>query len=159
MTTVLWIVALAAMAAGLVGVALPLVPGIPLLFGGMLLAAWIDDFSRVGAATLAILGVLAVAAWLLDYLAAVWGAKRAGASGLAMLGAGIGAVVGIFGGLPGVIVGPIVGAVCGEYVARRDRRKAARAGAAAGIGFIVAAVVKIVLAAMMVGVFVVAYFA
>lgn len=159
MTAVLWIVAIAAMVAGLVGVVLPLVPGVPLLFGGMLLAAWIDGFARVGVATVVVLAGLAAAAWLLDYVAAVWGAKRAGASGLAMFGAGLGAVVGLLGGLPGVIVGPIVGAIAGEYLARREARQAARAGVAAGLGFVVAAVTKVALAATMVGVFTVAYFA
>jgi len=102
MTEVLWFVAIAAMLLGLLGVFLPLLPGVPLLFAGMLLAAWLDNFVRVGVPTLAILAVLGIAAWLFETLASVWGVKRAGASGLAIAGAGVGAILGIFAGLPGL---------------------------------------------------------
>lgn len=158
MTTLLWGVALAAMLLGFLGVVVPLLPGTPLLFAGMLLAAWIDDFQKVGPAWLLFLGFLAVSAWALDYLAAAWGVKRSGASSLAMVGAGIGAVVGILGGVVGVLLGPIVGAIAGELIARRDHRTAARAGAAAGVAFIVASVAKLALAAAMIGAFALAYF-
>ena len=158
MTTLLWAVALLAMLLGFLGVLVPLLPGTPLLFAGMLLAAWIDDFQKVGPAWLAFLGLLAMLAWALDYFAAAWGVKRSGASSLAMLGAGIGAVVGILGGVVGVLLGPIVGAICGELIARRDHRTAARAGVAAGIAFIVASVAKLALAVAMIGIFAVAYF-
>lgn len=158
MTEILWFVALAAMLLGLLGVFLPLLPGIPLLFGGMLLAAWLDDFTRIGTATLIALGVLTLAAWLVETLASVWGVKRAGASGLAIVGAGVGAVLGIFAGLPGLILGPIVGAICGEYIARRDQRTAARAGLAAGIGFLVAIVAKLAIAVTMLAIFVLVWF-
>jgi uncharacterized protein YqgC (DUF456 family) len=159
MTELLWVLAFAAILCGLLGVFLPLLPGIPLLFGGMLLAAWLDDFTRIGLFTVLALALMAVAAWLFEFLASVWGVKRAGASGLAVAGAGIGAVIGIFGGLPGLILGPILGAIGGEYLARRDEGKAVRAGAAAGIGFIVAAVGKLAFAVMMLAVFAFAWFA
>ena len=61
-TEVLLIVALAAMLLGLLGVFLPLLPGVPLLFAGMLLAGWLDDFARVGVPTLAVLAIMALAA-------------------------------------------------------------------------------------------------
>ncbi|MCM8594603.1 DUF456 domain-containing protein [Accumulibacter sp.] len=159
MNELLWILAWASMLLGLLGVFLPLLPGVPLLFGGMLLAAWIDGFTRVGAWTLVALGVMTAAAWLVEMLASVWGVKRVGASGLAMAGAGVGAIVGILGGVPGVILGPIVGAVCGEYIARRNERAAARAGIAAGIGFLVAIVAKLAIAVTMLAVFALAWFA
>ena len=158
MTTVLWVVALAAMLLGFLGVVVPLLPGTPLLFAGMLLAAWIDDFRRVGPAWLAFLAFLALAAWALDYVAAAWGVRRSGASNLAMVGAGIGALVGILGGVVGVLIGPIVGAICGELIARRDHRTAARAGVAAGIAFVVASVAKLALAVAMIGTFALAWF-
>jgi len=153
MTEILWIVAFAAMLLGLLGVFLPLLPGVPLLFGGMLLAAWLDDFARIGVPTLIVLAVMTLAAWLVETLASLWGVKRAGASGMAIVGAGVGAVLGIFFGLPGLILGPILGAVCGEYFARRDQRSAARAGVAAGIGFLVAIVAKLAIAVTMLAVF------
>jgi len=154
----LWVVSLTLILLGLAGTLLPLLPGIPLLFLGMLLGAWIDDFSRVGGWSLMILAVLGAVAWLLDYLASVWGVKKSGASGLAMVGAGLGALVGIFAGLPGLILGPILGALAGEYYASRSHGSAARAGFAAGLGFILAAVIKLAVAFTMTAIFAMDYF-
>lgn len=158
MDIALWILAGVAVLLGLVGLVLPLLPGTPLLFGGLWLAAWLDGYARVGGWVVLLLGVLALLAWAVDYVAAALGVQRAGASGLAMAGAGIGAVLGLLGGLPGLILGPILGAMVGEWIARRDARQATRAGIAAGLGFIIAIAAKLGLAAAMLGVFAFAYF-
>ena len=71
---------------------------------------------------------MAIISWLVDYAAAAFGVRRAGASGLAVVGAAVGAVLGIASGIVGVILGPIIGAIAGELLARRDRMQAARAG-------------------------------
>lgn len=149
--------ALVAIALGLAGVVLPLLPGMPLLFGGLWLLAWSDGFARVGELTVVALGILALLAWGVDYLAAILGVKRVGASGLAVAGAAIGTVLGLFAGVVGVLVGPVLGAVAGEWLARRNGTQATRAGLAAGIGFLVAIVAKLGIAFMMVGIFAVAW--
>jgi uncharacterized protein YqgC (DUF456 family) len=151
--------AFAAILLGLAGIVLPLLPGTPLLFSGLWLLAWIDDFSRVSVTTVAVLAAMAILAWLVDYIAAAFGVRRAGASQLAVVGAAIGAVVGIAGGIIGVVVGPVVGAVIGEWLARHDRLQAARAGIAAGFGFILAVAAKIGIAFTMLGIFAVAWLA
>lgn len=151
--------ALVAILLGFAGIVLPLLPGMPLLFGGLWLLAWIDGFSRVGVTTVVVLAVMAVLAWLVDYVAAALGVRRTGASRLAVIGAAIGAVVGIAAGIVGVLVGPVIGAVVGEWFARRDRVQAARAGAAAGFGFVLAVAAKIGIAFTMLGVFAVAWIA
>ena len=97
-TTLLWILAIAIIVVGVVGTVLPAVPGAILVFGGIALAAWIDDFTRVPVWVLAIVAVLTVMAWVVDLLAAALGAKRVGASKLAIVGAAIGTVVGVFTG-------------------------------------------------------------
>ena len=133
-------------------------PGTPLLFGGLWLAAWLDGYSKVSVTVVVVLGVMALLAWAVDYVAAALGVKRAGASGMAMAGAGIGALVGLFAGLPGLILGPIVGAMAGEWIARKDQAQATRAGLAAGLSFIAAIAVKIGIAVAMLGTFAFAYF-
>ena len=158
MDTLLWAVALIAVPLGFAGILLPLLPGMPLLFGGLWLAAWLDDYARVGGSTVLVLGVMAFIAWLAEYVASALGVKRVGASGLAVAGAAFGALFGLVGGLPGLIVGPIAGAMAGEWIARRDGAQATRAGLAAGVGFLVAVGAKLLIALAMVGVFAVAYF-
>lgn len=153
----LWIVAFLAAGVGLAGMVLPLLPGTPLLFGGLWLAAWLGDYAKVGVTTLVVLGVLAALAFVVDYAAAALGVKRVGASRQAMVGAVVGALLGLVAGLPGLILGPVVGAMVGETLARRDPGQVTRAGLAAGLGFVIAAALKVGLGVTMIAVFALAY--
>jgi hypothetical protein len=101
-------------------------------------------------------GVLAVLAWLMDYVSAMLGAKRAGASRQAVIGAAVGTVAGIFMGLVGVLFMPLVGAAVGEFMARRNHGQAMRVGVATWLGLMAGMLAKFVLAFMMIGIFVVA---
>ncbi|OYW28299.1 MAG: hypothetical protein B7Z51_08280 [Methyloversatilis sp. 12-65-5] len=148
----LWLIAGLLVLVGLAGVVLPALPGIPLVFGGLLMVAWLDDFQRIGGVTLAVLGALAVLAWLIDFAASVIGAQRVGASPLALVGAAIGTVVGLFGGLIGLLFAPLAGAAIGEFIARRDAFQAARVGLATWLGMLLAAVAKVAIAFMMLGI-------
>lgn len=152
----LWIVAVAMIAVGLAGTVLPVLPGAALILGGIALAAWIDGFARISPWTLAALAVLAAISFVVDYAAGALGAKRAGASRLAVIGAAIGAVTGLFFGLIGVIFLPFAGAVIGEFVAQRDPLRAGRVGIATWLGLAIGTAVKVAIAFTMVGVFVVA---
>lgn len=141
---------------GLIGIIMPALPGTILIFAGLVLAAWAGHFMRVGVWTLVLIGLIAVATYAVDFLAAALGAKALGASRRAMIGAGLGTVAGLFFGLPGVIVGPFVGAVVGELTLERDLRRAGRAGVSAWLGFAIGTAAKVALAFLMIGVFLVA---
>jgi uncharacterized protein YqgC (DUF456 family) len=155
----LLVVAVLLTAIGLAGLMLPAIPGAPLLFAGLLLAAWAEDFTYIGIKTLAVLGALALLTYGVDFWATMYGAKRFGASKRAIIGALVGVVIGMFLGFPGVIFGPFIGAVIGELSARRGLPDAARAGIGATIGLVLGAALKIALAFIMIGVFAVARFA
>lgn len=154
--TLLWIAAIALIVLGLAGTVLPALPGTAFVLGGIVLAAWIDDFTRVGVGTLAVVAALAVAAWVLDYAAGLLGARRAGASRQALVGAALGTVAGLLMGVVGVLFMPLVGAAIGEYLARRDERNALRVGIATWLGILAGLLAKVALAFAMIGVFVVA---
>jgi uncharacterized protein YqgC (DUF456 family) len=154
----LWVLAGALVAVGIVGLVVPAMPGTPLVFLGLLLGAWIDGFTKVGGFTVAILGALAALAWLVDFAASALGARRVGASTLAIVGAVLGTVAGLFFGLPGLLLGPLLGAVAGELLSGRDTRQAAKAGIATWVGLVVAIAAKLSLALSMIGLFVAAYF-
>jgi uncharacterized protein YqgC (DUF456 family) len=153
-----WLVSLVLVLAGLAGLVLPAIPGAPLLFAGLLLAAWTEDFAYVGKGTLMLLGLLALLTYGVDLWATMFGAKRFGASKRAVVGAVAGAVIGIFLGLPGILFGPFIGAVIGELSARRSLEAAARAGLGATIGLVLGAALKLALALSMIGIFAVARF-
>lgn len=153
----LWIVAGLLVAAGAAGTVVPALPGAPLVFAGLLLAAWIDGFQRVGWPTLLVLGALTAVSLLVDLVSTWFGAKKVGASRAAMLGAALGTLAGLFFGLPGLLLGPFLGAVAGELYARRDWRQAGKAGLGAWLGFVLGALAKLTLVFTMLAVFVTAY--
>ncbi|HEX2230107.1 MAG TPA: DUF456 domain-containing protein, partial [Candidatus Binatia bacterium] len=157
-TVLLLIIAALLIAAGLAGLVLPALPGSPLLFAGLLLAAWAEDFQYVRPWTLVLIALLAVLTYAVDFWATMFGAKRFGASRRAILGALFGAVIGIFLGFPGVLLGPFIGAVIGELSARRSLQEATRAGIGATVGLVLGAAIKIALAFSMIGIFIVARF-
>jgi uncharacterized protein YqgC (DUF456 family) len=154
--TLLWVLCAALIVLGLAGTVLPLLPGTLLVWGGIVLGAWIDDFTRVGTTTVVVVSVLAVLAWGLDYVAGLMGAQKAGASKQALLGAAVGTVVGLFMGLVGVLFMPLVGAAVGEYLARKDQNRAVKVGLATWVGILVGLIAKVVLAFIMLGIFVAA---
>ena len=127
MTIALWVLAVLLIVAGVVGTVLPALPGVILVFAGVALGAWIDGFARISGWTVGVLGVLTLIAWLIDFVAGYYGAKRVGASAQALAGAAIGTVAGVFTGLVGLVFMPLAGAAIGEFLARRDALRAAGA--------------------------------
>lgn len=156
----LWALSIALILGGLAGTVLPVLPGSLLIFAGILVGAWIDDFARVPVWVVVLVGGLGVLAWALDYVAALAGAGRAGASRQAIAGAALGTVMGVFAGFIGLLFMPFLGAVLGELAARRGQARAEhqalRVGAATWLGLILGLMAKVVLAFVMVGLFVVA---
>lgn len=149
----LWTLCAALILLGLAGTVLPMLPGTVLVWGGIVLGAWIDDFTRVSMTTVVVVSVLALLAWGLDYVAGLMGARKAGASKQALVGAAVGTVLGLFMGLVGVLFMPLVGAATGEYLAQKDEARALHVGVATWIGIMVGLIAKVVLAFIMVGIF------
>ena len=150
----LWLLAALLIVLGFAGLVLPLMPGIPLVFAGLVLLAWAENFAYVGWMTLTLLGVLALVSYGIDFLASALGAKKFGASPRAVVGAALGALAGLFFGLVGILLGPFVGAVLGEFSRQSSVRAAAHAGVGATLGLLFGVLLKIALAFAMIGVFV-----
>ncbi|MCC7079979.1 MAG: DUF456 family protein [Burkholderiales bacterium] len=153
----LWLAALVLIVVGVGGTVLPALPGVPLVFGGLLLAAWIDDFREVGYVTLALLGALTLLTMIVDFAATLLGAKRVGASRAGIIGCALGTIAGMFFGLAGLVIGPFAGALIGELSARRDVLSAGRVAIATWVALLFAAVVKLTTVFMMLGIFTFAY--
>jgi uncharacterized protein YqgC (DUF456 family) len=158
MDILLWVIAVLLVLVGLAGALLPVLPGVPLVFAGLLLAAWIDGFAHIGWPVLLVLALLTLLSVVVDIAASSLGAKRAGAGRAAMLGAAIGTLVGLFFGLPGLLIGPFLGAAAGQFLVRQDLADAGRAGMGAWIGFLLGSLAKLALGVGMVLIFVVAWF-
>jgi hypothetical protein len=156
LTIALWSAVIALLALGIAGIVLPVLPGTVLIFGGILLGAWIDDFARISTWTVAVAAVLTVISVICDYVAAALGAKRVGASRQAVIGAMLGTLLGIFSGLWGLIFMPLVGAAIGEYLVLRDLQRAGQVGMATWVGLLLGTAVKIAIAFTMLGMFIAA---
>ncbi|MBW2267350.1 MAG: DUF456 domain-containing protein [Deltaproteobacteria bacterium] len=143
---------------GTLGTALPALPGVLMVFAGLLLAAWTDGFVHVGTGMLVVLGLLAALTYAVDFAAGALGAQRVGASRRALIGAVLGGLVGLFMGIAGAIVGPFVGAVIGEYTVQRNLSQAGRVGFGTWLGMAVGLAAKLALVFAMLALFVLALF-
>lgn len=162
LTTLYYVIAAVLVLAGLLGTVLPVLPGVPLMFAGMLLAAWAGDFQTIGAPALAVLAVLTLLSVVVDVWATAHGAKRVGASRLAMWGAAIGTLVGLLFGLPGLLLGPFVGALAGELLHHRSLHPdrvghATKVGAGTWVGLLIGSALKLALGFAMLGMFALAW--
>ena len=161
--TLLYVLAAVLVLVGLAGIVLPALPGLPLVFAGMLVAAWAGGFQQIGIPVLVVLGVLTLLSMAVDFWAAAHGAKRVGASRLALAGAVLGTLVGLFLGPLGLFAGPFLGAMAGELLhgRRLDQERlghATRVGFGTWMGLVLGVALKLMLAFAMLGLFAWAWF-
>jgi uncharacterized protein YqgC (DUF456 family) len=150
-STVLLIVAVVTVIIGVAGLILPVIPGPLVIFGGLVLAAWAEEFQYISGTTIIILAILALLAFGVDYVAGALGARRVGASKPATLGALIGAFIGIFFGFIGIILGPFIGAVIGQLTVKRDLNEAGQVGIATWLGMVFGLGFKVAVGFFMIG--------
>jgi uncharacterized protein YqgC (DUF456 family) len=143
---------------GIAGVVLPALPGLPLVFAGMLLAAWAGDFEKIGWVTLVVLGLLTALSFAADIFSTAVGAQRVGASRKALWGTVIGTFAGLFFMPIGLFAGPFVGALVGELWHGRELGQAAKVGLGTWLGIVLGVVLKLGLTFAMLGLFVFAWF-
>jgi len=154
--TWVWLISTLLILTGLVGLVAPLLPGTILIFAGVAFAAWAEDFSRISGLTVGFLAFLTALAWILEYVAGLLGAKAAGASRAALVGAAVGTVLGVVSGFWGLLFFPLVGAFAGEFYARGNALGAGRVSLATWVGILVGTIAKVAIGFMMVGIFLVA---
>jgi uncharacterized protein YqgC (DUF456 family) len=153
MDIALYVLAALLMIGGLAGNILPALPGIPMIFGGIWLAAAVDGYQRVGTGWLLAIGALGAFGVAVDFIAGVAGAKRVGASRTALWGATIGTVVGMFFGLAGLVFGPFVGALAGELASGNSVLRSTHVGIGTWLGLLFGTLVKLVISLLMLGLF------
>ena len=153
--------------AGLAGTVVPALPGMPLMFAGMFLVAWLGHFQVISVTVVVILAALTIIALIADFVAGALGAKRVGASKLAIIGATLGTVAGLFTAPLGLLIGPFAGAAIGEYLHQQNESstadtesqltQATRVGVHTWIGMAIGIGVKVALAFVMLGIFISAW--
>ncbi|MBS1767871.1 MAG: DUF456 domain-containing protein [Acidobacteria bacterium] len=140
-----WTLTIPCFVIGLLGVWLPLVPGLPLMALGAALFKVLQP-DRLSWITVILFVLGAILGQVMELMASSWAAKKAGAGKAGTRGALIGAIVGLFFGLPGVLLGPPLGALIGEWVVRRQPfKRAAKAAGGAVLGLFAGALGKFML--------------
>jgi uncharacterized protein YqgC (DUF456 family) len=131
---------------GFIGSILPVIPGPPISWVGLLLLKWTDFVNDHGAAyenALWILLFFVILVTILDYVVPIMGTKKYGGSKRGVWGAAIGVVVGLFFGPLGIIIGPFLGAYIGEITTGKKKREALRAAWGAFVGFLLGVGMKL----------------
>ena len=154
----LWLIVTLLFTVGLAGTVIPLVPGIALILGGVLLYAFVTGFTTISVPTVVGSTLLAAIAWLADYYAGALGAKAAGGGKLAALGTFIGALVGIIGGPAGLLIGAFIGALIGALLEGKDGKHAHKIAFVSLIATAGATVVQFVIGVSIIIAFLIAVF-
>jgi len=132
---------------GIAGCLLPILPGPPLSYLGLIaihLTSKIDFSSKF----LISWGIIVIVVSILDYVIPIWGTKFFGGSKYGVWGSMLGLLAGLFIPPVGIIIGPFIGAVAGEMLAG-NRQNALKAGFGSFIGFIAGTVVKMLVSLIM----------
>ena len=145
----LYTLAILLIVCGLAGTIVPALPGIPMIFIGGWIIAYIDDYQYIG--TLIALGVLTAISIAIDWLSQTMGAQKAGATKQGLTGALLGTIVGIPFGLLGIFLFPVIGAFLGEMIGHRDMHRSAKVSWATWVGMIAGIAAKLAIGFTMLG--------
>lgn len=151
MDIALYLLAAVLIVGGLIGSVIPALPGLPMIFGGIWLAAAVDNYHHLGLWWLLGVGALGAAGVVIEFIASTLGAKRVGASARALWGASLGTFLGMFFGLPGLLLGPFIGALLGELASGTSVLRSAHVGVATWVGLLFGTLLKLVISFVMVG--------
>jgi uncharacterized protein YqgC (DUF456 family) len=149
-----WFLTIVLFAVGLIGTVLPIIPGTTVILAAAIIhRIMVGAEKSVGWSTIAILVLLTVATYALDFLGGYLGAKFFGATKWGMFGAVFGVLVGIFFGIPGLFIGPVVGAIAGEFIGGKRMIDAGRAGWGSLLGNLGGMIGKLAIALAMITLF------
>ena len=155
MDIVLVVLGFAFMIAGIVGSFIPVIPGPPLSWVG-LLVLHLTQAVTLSTTFLVVTFIIAIGIAILDYFIPAMGTKRFGGSRAGAIGTTVGLIIGlIFLGPIGLIIGPFGGALVGELVFNQTESSAAfKAATGSFIGFLASTFIKLVVAIVFLGLFI-----
>ena len=149
-----WLFTIVLFAVGLIGTVLPIIPGTTIILAAAVIHRMMLGAEKsIGWGSIAVLVLLTLATYALDFLGAYFGAKYFGASKWGVFGAIFGALAGLFFGIIGLFVGPVIGAIGGEFIAGKRMIDAGRAGWGSLLGNLGGMIGKLVIALVMITIF------
>ncbi len=142
------IVGIVLIVAGLAGSVLPVLPGPPLAYAGLLLQQ-LREPPPFTTKFLLIWAGLTIVTVVLDYLVPIWGTKRYGGTKYGIWGCTLGFLLAFWLGPVGIIAGPFIGAFVGEMIAQQNSTLALRAAWGSVVGFLLGTVIKLIACVLM----------
>ncbi len=136
------------MIVGIAGCLLPVLPGPPLSYLGLVILHF-TRFADISKNLFIILGIVAVVVTIVDYIVPIWGTRKFGGSKYGVRGATVGLIIGLFLGPLGIIIGPFIGAVVGELIFKDDIKYALKAGFGSLLGFLTGVGLKLAASLLM----------
>ncbi|MGB4655225.1 MAG: DUF456 domain-containing protein [Bacteroidales bacterium] len=127
---------------GILGSVLPILPGPPLSFVGLLLLQF-SSKAPFDLKFFIIWGVLTAIVVLLDYLVPIWGTKKIGGTKAGTRGATAGLILGLFIPPWGLIIGPFIGAFIGEFINSSDLNVSFKSALGSFVGFLAGTFMKL----------------
>ncbi|GGD19735.1 DUF456 domain-containing protein [Flavobacterium orientale] len=154
----LLLIAFILMIVGILGSILPVLPGPPISWVGLLLL-YLTKAVPINYTVLGVTLAIALVVGILDYVIPAKGTKRFGGSKYGIWGTNIGLVIGILAPIPfGFIIGPFVGAFVGELLNdSKDSKKAFKAATGSFMGFLASTFMKFVVSVVFLGIFLVKF--
>lgn len=148
LATILIIIGIIFFLAGIAGCVLPLLPGPPLCFLGLLIQQ-LHENPPFSVKFLLLWGGITVAVTVMDYIIPLYGTKKFGGSKYGVWGCTIGLIAGFWLGPFGIIAGPFLGAFLGELMANNNSTTALRSAFGSFIGFLLGTMLKLVVSVIM----------
>ena len=138
---------------GLIGSFLPVLPGPPLSWLG-LLVLHLTQAVKMNLALIIITGIIALIIFLMDYIIPAIGTKKFGGSKAGMIGTSLGLIIGLLAPIPGgIIIGPFLGAFIGEMLNKNDSKLAFKAAIGSFLGFLASTFIKFIVAIIYLGIY------
>ncbi len=139
---------------GFAGTIIPVLPGAPLAWLG-LLAAFFSKHCDISVTALIVTAILAVTVSVIDNIFPVVFTKKSGGSKAGTWGATLGLIAGLFIGPMGILFGPFLGALCGELLYNfNDKKQALKAAFGAFKGFLAGTGIKMLCCAVCIWVYI-----
>jgi len=139
---------------GLFGSVLPIIPGPPLSWLGLLILH-LTKAVQMSSTLLVITAVIAIIIFIMDYMIPAMGAKKFGGSKSGMIGTTIGLIVGLLSPIPGgIIIGPFLGAFIGEMLNKNNSKTAFKAAIGSFLGFLASTFIKFIVSVIYLGIYI-----
>jgi uncharacterized protein len=154
-SSIVLVITIIGMVVGFIGVFLPILPGLGLIYLSILFYSFMTGFVTISIGTNVILAIVTLIAMVLGYLNSILLLKKLGLSKQSVNLAAGGSIVGLFfAKARGMIIGQLIGAIAGEVMDSKSVKRGLRAGGISLLAFIVAMLIDVIFAIFLIGTFI-----